>query len=191
MRVLSSILIGLGVLFLAFIALIIFFGWVGWQARSQFGKEQSSFAETFVTDLSKRWDIRDVYGRLADPFIAQAVTPRTQELMLQFKQLGALKSAHDPQLKSYIVNVNGTTGVITFRGTFENGEALVTVTVVKKDGAVHVWNLGVKALLKRPGIPAGSIHGTVTTAQEGSVKLLRSHSIGGLTGSTLPRSVSA
>ena len=63
MRVLKNILIGLGVIFLVALA---FFAWIG-VSGSQFRKEQAPFVEAFVTDLSKRWDIADVYDRLANP----------------------------------------------------------------------------------------------------------------------------
>ena len=56
MRVLKNALIGLGVLFLVVLA---FFAWIG-VSSSQFRKEEAPFVETFVTDLSKRWDIADV-----------------------------------------------------------------------------------------------------------------------------------
>jgi hypothetical protein len=118
MRVVKKILIGLGVLFLVVIA---FFAWIG-VSSSQFRKEQTLFVETFVTDLSKRWDIADVHDRLANSFIEQVGTPQAQQLLHQFKQLGALQSVHDLELRSYNANNNGRTGLFSFKGTFENGE---------------------------------------------------------------------
>jgi hypothetical protein len=64
-----------------------------------------------VTDLSKRWDIADVHDRMANPFIEQAGTPQTQQLLQQFKQLGALTSVHDLELRSYNSNNNEQTGL--------------------------------------------------------------------------------
>jgi hypothetical protein len=148
MRVLKNILIGLGVLFLVILA---FFAWIG-VSGSQFRKEQAPFVETFVTDLSKRWDIADVYDRLANPFIEQTSTPQAQQLLHQFKQLGALKSVHDLGLRSYNANNNGRTGLFSFTGTFENGEAVVSVTIVKKDGAVRVLGFYLKATHMREGV---------------------------------------
>ena len=73
----KTILIGLGVLFLVAIAL---FAWSG-MSSNQFRKEQTPFVETFVTDLSKRWDIADVHGRMTNPFIEETSTPQAQQLL--------------------------------------------------------------------------------------------------------------
>jgi hypothetical protein len=143
----KTILIGLGVLFVVIIAL---FAWAGVNS-SQFRKEQTPFVETFVTDLSKTWEIADVYNRLANPFIEQVGTTQARQLLHQFKQLGALKSVHDLELRSYNFNNNGQTGVFLFKGTFENGEAVVNVTIVKKDGAVRVLCFYLKATQMREG----------------------------------------
>jgi hypothetical protein len=145
MRVLKNILIGLGVLFLVVLAV---FAWIG-VSSSQFRKEQAPFVETFATDLSKRWDIADVYDRMANSFIQQASTPQARQLLRQFKQLGALKSVHDLELRSYNSNNTEQTGLFSFKGTFENGEAVVDVTITKKNGAVCVMSFYLKATRMR------------------------------------------
>ena len=147
MRALKNILIGLGVLFLVVLAV---FAWIG-VSSSQFRKEQAPFVETFVTDLSKRWDIADVYDRMANSFIEQASTPQARQLLHQFRQLGALKSVHDLGLRSYKSSNNEQTGLFFFKGIFENGEAVVNVTIVRKDGAVHVLGVYLKATQMRNG----------------------------------------
>jgi len=147
MRVLKNILIGLGVLFLVLLAI---FAWIG-VSSSQFRKEQAPFVETFVTDLSKRWDIANVYDRMTNSFIEQASTPQARQLLHQFRQLGALKSVHDLGLRGYKSSNNEQTGLFFFKGTFENGEAVVDVTIVRKDGAVHVLSLYLKATQMRNG----------------------------------------
>jgi hypothetical protein len=147
-RVVKNILIGLGALFLVVIA---FFAWIG-ASSSQFRKEQTPFVETFVIDLSRRWDIADVYDRLANPFIEQISTPQAQQLLHQFKQLGALQSVQNLELRSYNANNNGRTGLFSFKGTFENGEGVVNVTIVKKDGAVRVLGFYLKATHIQNGV---------------------------------------
>ena len=147
MRVLKNILIGLGALFLVVLFL---FAWVR-GSSNQFRKEQAPFVESFVTDLSKRWDIADVHDRLANPLIEQAGTPQTQQLLHQFKQLGALKSVHDLELRAYKSYNDGRTGLFSFKGTFENGEAVVNVTIVKKDDAVRVLGFYLKGTHTRNG----------------------------------------
>lgn len=147
MRVLKNILIGLGVLFLVILAL---FAWVR-VSSIQFRKEQAPFVEKFVTTLSKRWDIADVYDRMASPFVDQAGTPQAQQLLHQFKQLGALTSVHDLELRSYKSDKGGQTGLFSFKGEFENGEALVNVTIVEKDGGARVLGFYLKATRMRDG----------------------------------------
>ena len=147
MQVLKNILIGLGVLFLVALAL---FAWVG-VSSSQFRKEQAPFVERFVTDLSKRWDIADVSDRMANPFIEQASTPQARQLLHQFKELGALQSVQDLQLRSYLTNNNGQTGIFSFKGMFENGEGVVNVTIVKKDGVARVSGFYLKGTHTRDG----------------------------------------
>ena len=147
MRALKTILIGLGVLFLVVVAL---FTWSG-VSSSQFREEQAPFVEAFVIDLSKRWDIADVHGRMTNPFIEETSTPQAQQLLHQFKRLGALKSVRDLELRSYNTNNNTRTGLFSFKGTFENGEAVVNVTIVKKDGAVRVLGVYLRATDMRDG----------------------------------------
>ncbi len=62
----------------------------------------------------KRWDTAG-YVLHVDFFIEQAGTPQAQQLLHQFKQLGALKSVRDLELRSYADN-NGQTGVFSFKG---------------------------------------------------------------------------
>jgi hypothetical protein len=130
----KNILAGLGVLLLVVVAL---FTWIG-AASSQFRKEQSAFVETFVADLSKHWDVADVHDRLSNTLLEQTNTPQVQQLLQEFSRLGALKSARDIELQRYFTSTDGRTGYFSLTGTFENGEAVVHVTLFKKDGAVHV-----------------------------------------------------
>jgi hypothetical protein len=147
MRVLKNILIGLGVIFLVVLAL---FAWVK-VSSNQFRKDQAPFVESFVTDLSKRWDISDVHDRIAGSFIEQVSTPQAQHLLHQFKQLGKLQSVRDLELRGYKSDNSGRTGLFSFKGIFENGEAVVKVTIVNKDGAVRVMGFYLKATSMRDG----------------------------------------
>lgn len=141
MRVLKNILIGLGVLSLVVLA---FFAWIR-VSSSQFRQEQAPFVEAFVIDLSKRWDIADVHGRMTNPFIEETSTPQAQQLLHQFKRLGTLKSVHDLKLRAYKSYNGEQTGLFSFKGIFENGEAVMNVTIVKNDGAVRVLGFYLKA----------------------------------------------
>src|ERR1700722_14912388 len=111
-RALKTILIGLGVLFLVVVAL---FTWSG-VSSSQFREEQAPFVEAFVIDLSKRWDIADVHGRMTNPFIEETSTPQAQQLLHQFKRLRALKSTQDVKLIAYKSYNDEQTGLFPSRG---------------------------------------------------------------------------
>jgi hypothetical protein len=143
----KNILVGLGVLFLLVVAL---FTWLG-MGSSQFRKEQSPFVETFVADLSKHWDIADVHDRLSDTLLEQTSTPQVQQLLQEFSRLGALKSVREIELQRYLASTNGRTGYFSLTGTFENGEAVVHVTLFKKDGDVHVIGFFLKGSHLHPG----------------------------------------
>ena len=147
MRVVKNILIGLGGLFLVIVAL---FTWVG-VSGSQFSAEQGPFVKKFVADLSKRWEVVDVYDRMSSSFIQQSGTPQAQQLLHQFKRLGALKSVSALKLQSYYSNNNDRTGVFSLEGAFENGEAVIRVTIVRKDGAVRVVGFYLNATHMREG----------------------------------------
>lgn len=134
MRIFKNILIGLGTSFLLLIAL---FSWVGMSSH-QFRKDQESFVEKFVTDLSRHWDPTDVRDRMAGTLIDQVDTVQARRLMQQFRQLGLLKSVQDFELQSYKTTTSGKTGVFHFKGTFENGKGEVQVSVLENGGGVRV-----------------------------------------------------
>jgi hypothetical protein len=136
-NVFKKVLISLGGIFVAVFALFV---WLG-MGSAHFRTEQEPFVRTFVSDLSKRWVVSDVYDRLANPFIEQAGTVQGKQLLQQFKQLGALKAVRDVELRNYNLSFHGQTGIFTFKGTFEHGEAIVDVTIIKKDAAVRVLGI--------------------------------------------------
>jgi hypothetical protein len=131
MHALKKILFGLGSLFLVLIAL---FAWLGVQSV-RFKREEAPFVQAYVTDLSQRWDIADVYGRSADAFIAQASSAEGQRTIQRFKPLGTLTSIRDFELKNYSTGTWGRRGVFDFKADFRNGEALVEVTIVTQGNA--------------------------------------------------------
>jgi hypothetical protein len=141
MHIVKKILVGLGGVFLALIAL---FFWLA-VSSSNFRTQQEPFVKAFVTDLSKRWDLTDVYGPLANSFIEQADTAQGRGLMMQLKQLGALQSVRDFELRNYNFAPKGQTGIFSFKGTFDYGEAVVDVTVIRSGGMVRVQGLHVSA----------------------------------------------
>lgn len=147
MRILKNILIGTGVLFLVLIGL---FAWVK-SSSDQFRKEEAPFVEAFVSDLSKRWDLADVYDRLAPPFIEQVGTPQTQQLQQKFRRLGRLKSVFDLELQRYNAYNLTQSGLFSFKAIFENGDALASVTLIRNDGVVRVQGFYLRGIQMRQG----------------------------------------
>jgi hypothetical protein len=148
MRVIRKILVGLGVLFLVLIAV---FSWVVVVGR-QFRTEQTPFVKTFVTDLSRHWNVADVSDRVAGTTLDQALTPKGQQMFHMFKQLGALRSTGDLAMQRFNVTTSGTSGVFEFKGTFDNGEADVQVTVLKKGGSAWVLGFYLNDIRRRNGV---------------------------------------
>lgn len=138
MGVLKKILIGLGCAFLALIAL---FAWLGVQSL-QFKRNEAPFVQAYVTDLSRHWNLADVYDRCDNRLLAQADSPEGRRALERFKSLGSLTSVEDLELRNYTSGTFGRRGVFDFKGQFENGEALVEVTIVQH-GAARSRVLGV------------------------------------------------
>lgn len=148
MRVIRKILVGLGVLFVVILA---FVGWIIVSSR-QFRTEETAFVQTFVTDLSRHWNVADVSSRLAGPVLDQALTPQGQQVLHQFKQLGVLRSADGLKMENYNIGSEGRTGTFGFKGTFDNGEADVQVVVVKKGGSPWVLGFHLNNIQRRQGV---------------------------------------
>jgi hypothetical protein len=134
MAIVKKLLIGLGTVF----GLLIFFAIVMGISSSHFKTQQSSFVTSFVTDLSRRWELADVYDRVTNTLIQQADTAQGRQAMQRIRALGALRSIQDLELRNYYVGTGGTTAVFALKGVFENEIALVTVNLVKKAGTIRV-----------------------------------------------------
>jgi hypothetical protein len=133
-RALKKLLMALGgILLLA----VVLFGWLGWRS-AQFKAQQEPFVTAFVTDLSRRWDVADVDTRTADALVEQVRTPQGQHLLKQFRQLGTLQSVRDFELRNYYAGTEGQRGVFSFKGTFENGSAVVDITLVERGDSTRV-----------------------------------------------------
>lgn len=134
MRILKNVLLGLGSLFGLLVVLAIVMG----ISSAHFKTQQTPFVTRFVTDLSRHWELADVYDRLSNTFIEQAGSAQGRQIMQRFRTLGALRSLQDLELRNYSMTTTGTTAVFSFKGTFETDAALVTVTVLKTSGTVRV-----------------------------------------------------
>jgi hypothetical protein len=134
MRVLKKILIGFGSVFLVLIALFL---WLGMESV-RFKHEQAPFVRAYVTDLSRHWNVADVYDRSDNGLIAQAGSAEGRQALLSFRSLGSLTSIDDLELRNYSDGTWGRRGVFDFKAEFENGEALVEVVVNQGDAGTRV-----------------------------------------------------
>jgi len=141
MKYLRRILIGLGMLFLGLIVLI---GSLSWRS-SQFLEANQDFAEQFARAFASTWRTEDVHELVTADFIETAATPNGQAFLSQLRTLGPLKSASDFQMGNYYSGTGGTTGEIKFKAIFSNAKAVVTVTVINKDGKTLVQAFNVQA----------------------------------------------
>jgi len=134
MQILKRVLLGLGSLFGLIVVLAIVMG----ISSAHFKIQQAPFVTRFVTDLSHRWELTDVYDRLSNNFIEQAGSAEGQLALRRIKTLGALRSVQDLEIRNYSMMTSGSTAIFAFKGTFDNDLALVTVTVLRKSGTVRV-----------------------------------------------------
>jgi hypothetical protein len=134
MRIVRKVLIGLGVVFALIIAFFVWLGVLG----ARFKSAETPFVTQFVTDLSRHWNPDDVSDRSATSLIEQARSAQGRQVLEHFKQLGALRSAHDLVLRNYNLGTNGVTAVLSMKASFQNGDATVDVTLHKQGGALVV-----------------------------------------------------
>ncbi|HTW38903.1 MAG TPA: hypothetical protein VMD49_10075 [Steroidobacteraceae bacterium] len=145
MRILGKVLVGLGTVFAIIIA---FFVWLG-IAGQRFKTAEIPFVTQFVTDLSRHWDVADVYDRSTPTLIEQASSAQGRQALETFKQLGALRSVHDFALRNYYRGTGGATAVLSMQASFEYGDAVVEVTLQRRAGAVRVNGFFIRELKMR------------------------------------------
>lgn len=141
MKILKNILIGLGIIFILFILLAVFLSYKSYD----FFEENKGFVEEFSYDLAEHWQIEDVHSRVSNEFLQSLDTPNGKEFLKYAKGLGPLIEATDFQMGNYHAGTDGTTGVITFKATYTNAKALVTVIVIKREEQVRIHGFNVSA----------------------------------------------
>lgn len=142
MKILKNILIGLGILFVLFICLAVFL----FSKSSEFFEQHQSFVEEFTYDLSENWRFNDVRSRVSNELLQSLNTPNGRAFMTQASAFGRLIEATDFQKGNYYSGTGGNVGVISFKATFSNTKALVTVSVIEKDGKVKIHGFNVSAI---------------------------------------------
>jgi len=134
MEFIKKLMMWLGGLFTLIVVLVIFLA----AGSSSFKDEQEPFVQQFMADFSERWETQDIYARLSNEFIEQINTQESKAILAQFKTMGKIKSISDFEIGNYNAHTSGTTGEFSFKGTFENGDALINITVKTSDIGVRV-----------------------------------------------------
>jgi len=134
MEFIKKVMMWFGGIFILIVVLIIFLA----AGSSSFKEEQEPFVQQFMEDFSQRWETEDIYARLSNEFIEQISTQESKTILSQFKTMGKIQSMSDFEIGNYNANTSGTTGEFSFKGTFENGDALINMTIKTTDNGVRV-----------------------------------------------------
>ena len=134
MKIIKSILIGLGSLFLLIIVLFAFL----LSESNDFFDENKAFVETFSYDLTRNWRITDVHDRLSNELIKQLDSIDSQSTISKLSIVGSIREIYDMEMGDYKTTTEGTTGIISFKAKFERAKGVMTITLLKKDNKVFV-----------------------------------------------------
>ena len=143
MKFLGKLLVVLGGLF---VVLLVGFAFLVTSAGS-FRQQHEPFVVKFTLAFSQHWDLAQVQEHLSNEMLAQALSPNGGQAISLFRSLGPLNEISDFELLNYYSGTEGETGVFRFRGVFESGKGLVTVTIIDKDKVLRVmgFNINVTA----------------------------------------------
>lgn len=143
MKIIRSILIGLGSLTLIFSAVIAFLA----TESSNFKKDNEQFVNEFTRDFSHTWDISTVSQLTTNELLSQISSPKGKQTISFFQSLGEIVEINDMELSDYKSQTGGIAiGVFKFKATFENANTLVTVTVKEHDDSIKIHGFHINAL---------------------------------------------
>jgi hypothetical protein len=133
----------LGGLFVMMIGAI---GLLAVQAVSVAGQNQEA-AVAAVRSISKDWSLVKSQQHVAPALMRISDAPKVQRAFRYFERFGALVKAEDASQTNYSMSTEtGTTAVVQFVGTFQNGKAKVTVKLHENNGRMRVYGLHLKPL---------------------------------------------
>lgn len=139
MSLIKNLLIALGFLAVALIALGVF---LASEARS-FKQQHAGFVETFMLDFSQSWELSAVRSRVTDAFVREVDTPAGRQTLSSFRTLGQLLRIEDFELSAYHASTEETAGLFAFRAIFEHADASVRLALEERDGEVRVRMLDI------------------------------------------------
>ena len=134
MKLLGRVLAVIGAIFVLALAVFAFLA----SSASAFKDEHQAFVREFATEFCRTWDPATVEASMSNQLLSELATPDGVQTLALFRPLGALEDLTDMELANYISGTDGKTGVFRFKGAFENGRGVVTVSVNESDEAVRV-----------------------------------------------------
>lgn len=146
MTILKNILAVLGLIVVVFIGFGVFTGY----SAEAFKEANKQEVESFVKDLSKRWRVEDIQGRVTNEFLAQVATPEGKEVIQRFSALGELESISDLEMPRYSGGTEATVAFFQFKGKFANGGAMVELELIEKEEKARVQRLNVTPIGEMP-----------------------------------------
>jgi hypothetical protein len=147
MNFISKVLVGLGALFVVVVVLFVV------QAKSslEFQQLHSQFVEDYSLSFSNRWDITEVSSLTTEHMLSQVNTPKGVAALNIYRKLGHIKSISELEIKHFGSGEGSSKdGVFQFRGNFDQGVGLVTVSVLEQDGTVRVNGFNVVPMVQGP-----------------------------------------
>jgi len=140
MKILKKILVGFGVIFVLLIAVIIFVA----GSASEFKEDHEQFVKDFTREFSQDWEIDSLGSKVTNDLLSNIRTTKGKRAIAIFRSLGKLVDITDIELRNYNANAGGpTTGVFSFKASFENAKTVVTVTVRVENDEVKVQSFHV------------------------------------------------
>jgi len=139
-KVIKTILIGFGIIF---VLLVAFISYVAVQS-GKFEKEHAPFVKSFMAEFSKDWDVSAVEHLLTPEFIDQIDTSSGREAMRQFRQLGRLKEITELNLDHFSTHAGTNSykyGVFVLRAEFEHATTMITLSLVVDENGARVEGL--------------------------------------------------
>lgn len=146
----KKFLIVVGAISLALIVLVA--GWLGLAMLENRGGHR--YADAAIVQIVSHWNERALLERASPEFLKVTPAPRLDRLFTEFGRLGPLRHYLGSNLRGIHSWLTGhgseLVSVYAGRAVFANGTALITITIVKRDGDWHVQGFHVDGHMNAP-----------------------------------------
>lgn len=116
------------------------------QQEAQFRDSSHFYLESVLTDIS-RWQPEILRHHLAPEARARVSDSQLESVLAQYRPLGPLVSMDEPVLSRLSAALSAFTDQrrlsYSFEARFEQGRALVTATLLERDGQFSLYNFNI------------------------------------------------